>query len=136
MVQLRQERGHVAVRRMLDDRLRAFNQAAVGNPDFARLTLTVRDRGRIVGGLSAEIFYGWMFIVALWVAEKHRRKGHGTSLMERAEAVALSRGATNVWLDTFGFQADGFYRKLGYRPFGRLEGYPPGHSRVWLTKAL
>ena len=33
------------------------------------------------------------------------------------------RGANNVWLDTFGFQAEGFYRKLGYRAFGRLDAF-------------
>jgi GNAT superfamily N-acetyltransferase len=136
MVELRQERGHVAVRRLLDDRLHAFNQAAIGDPGFSRLTLTVRNRGRIVGGLAAEIYFGWMFVIALWIAEKHRGNKHGTALIERAEAVARERGARNVWLDTFAFQAEGFYRKLGYRPFGRLDDYPPGHSRIWLTKAL
>ena len=136
MVELRQERGHLAVRRLLDDRLRMFNQDAVGDPGFSRVTLTVRDRGRIVGGLAAEIYYGWMFVVALWIAEKHRGMKHGTALIRRAEAVARERGARKVWLDTFAFQADGFYRKLGYRPFGRLKDYPPGHSRIWLAKGL
>jgi hypothetical protein len=39
-------------------------------------------------------------------------------------------------VDTFGFQAPEFYRKLGYREFGRLDDFPAGHSRSWLTKAL
>ena len=60
---------------MLDDRLRAFNQAAVGNPGFSRLTLTVRDRGRLVGGLAAEIYYGWMFVIALWTRREAPSKG-------------------------------------------------------------
>jgi ribosomal protein S18 acetylase RimI-like enzyme len=34
------------------------------------------------------------------------------------------------------FQAFGFYRRLGYEEFGRLEDIPPGHSRIYLQKAL
>jgi hypothetical protein len=39
-------------------------------------------------------------------------------------------------LDTFSFQARGFYEKLGYCVFGTLDDYPPGHSRFYLTKRL
>ena len=130
------ERVHGAARRAIRKGLYDFNDASVGHTTIKPLTLSVRDRGRIVGGLAAETYYGWMFVSLLWLDDKHRRKGLGTSLMQRAETEARSRGVTNVWLDTFGFQAEGFYRKLGYRQFGRLEDFPPGFSRIWLTKAL
>src|SRR6516165_7091346 len=41
----------------------------------------------------------------------------------------------SAWLDTFSFQARGFYEKLGYEEFGRLD-YPPGHHRHFLRKRL
>jgi GNAT superfamily N-acetyltransferase len=136
MVELRHERVHGPARRAIIKGLRAFNAASVGKTKFEPLTLTVRDRGRIVGGLAAETYYGWMFVSLLWIDEKHRGKGIGTALMEQAEAAALERGAGHVWLDTFGFQAEGFYTKLGYQPFGELTDFPPGFSRIWLMKAL
>ena len=46
------------------------------------------------------------------------------------------RGVRNAYVDTFSFQAPEFYRKLGYREFGRLDDFPTGHRRSWLTKAL
>jgi GNAT superfamily N-acetyltransferase len=136
MVELRVERVHGPARRALSKGLRAYNVAATGRSDSAPLTLTVREGSKIVGGLAAETYYGWMFVSLLWVDDKHRGKGIGSSLIERAEAEARARGVTDVWLDTFEFQAEGFYRKLGYRRFGHLDDFPPGFSRIWLTKRL
>jgi ribosomal protein S18 acetylase RimI-like enzyme len=72
----------------------------------------------------------------LWVAETYRGRGWGKSLMEAAEKEARRRGVRNAYVDTFSFQAPEFYRKLGYREFGRLDDFPTGHRRSWLTKAL
>ena len=124
------EKVHGPARREIAKGIRAFNVAAVGKSDYRPLTVTIRDRGKIVAGLAAETFFGWMFVSLLWVSDKHRGKGWGSSLIETAEAEARSRGVRNVYLDSFSFQA------LGYREFGRLREFPAGHDRVWMTKAL
>jgi len=98
--------------------------------------VTLNDKGRIVGGVIGETFIGWLFVKFLWVAETHRGKGWGKSLMEAAEKEAAKRGVRNAYVDTFSFQAPEFYRKLGYREFGRLDDFPAGYCRSWLTKAL
>jgi hypothetical protein len=56
--------------------------------------------------------------------------------MTLAEAEAVQRGCRAVALDTFSFQARGFYERLGYSVFGVLNDCPPGHSRFYLTKRL
>jgi predicted N-acetyltransferase YhbS len=127
---------HGPARREISKALRAYNVAAVGKSDYRPLTVTIRQRGEIVGGLTAETFFGWMFVSLLWVSERHRGKGWGSSLMQTAEAEARKRGVRNVYLDSFSFQAPPFYAKLGYREFGRLTEFPAGHDRVWMTKAL
>jgi hypothetical protein len=38
-------------------------------------------------------------------------------------------------VDTFSFQAPEFYRKLGFREFGRID-YPPEHQRIFFQKQL
>jgi predicted N-acetyltransferase YhbS len=130
------EKVHGPARREIVKGLRAYNVAAVGKFDHRPLTVTIRERGRIVGGLVAETFFGWMFVSILWVSEQHRGNGWGSSLMRTAEAEARDRGVRNVYLDSFSFQAPAFYAKLGYREFGRLQEFPAGHDRVWMTKAL
>ena len=55
--------------------------------------------------------------------------------MAAAEGRAIERGCHSSWVDTFSFQAPGFYPKLGYEPFGELD-YPPDFKRVFLQKRL
>jgi ribosomal protein S18 acetylase RimI-like enzyme len=123
-------------RRQLIKGLIAFNDSVVGKSKFKSLTITLRQGKEIVGGLAGSTWMGWFYVELLWITEKYRGKGYGRSLMMKAEAEARKRGIENVFLDTFSFQAPGFYKKLGYTEFGKLKNFPPGHTRFWLKKAL
>jgi hypothetical protein len=46
------------------------------------------------------------------------------------------RGVRSICLDTFSFQAPAFYKKLGFKQFGKLKDFPKGHERIWLKKVL
>jgi len=65
-----------------------------------------------------------------------RRAGVGRELMRRAESEAVARGCRGSYVDTFHFQARGFYEKLGYAIFGRLDDMPSGGARYYLSKNL
>jgi GNAT superfamily N-acetyltransferase len=133
---LRVEKVLGPAKREITKSLIAYNLAAAGKSNFRPLVLTVRDKGKIVGGLTADTYWGWMYVHLLWVSEPRRSKGWGRKLIEKAEAEARKRGVHDVFLESFTFQAPEFYMKLGYREFGRLKGFPLGHDRVYLTKAL
>ena len=123
--------------RAIGDGLDAFNNGVLGDPGYSPVRLFLRDEdGAIAGGLVAEIYLEWMYVRILWIADAHRGQGHGAALMRRAEDEAKGRGCRAVWLDTFTFQAPELYRKLGYREFGRLDDYPPGHARHFFVKSL
>ena len=114
-----------------------FNVRQTGIDDFRPLALTIADdAGAVVGGLWGRTMMGWLFVELLFVPEALRGQGIGTELLRRAEGEAVSRGCHHVWLDTFEFQARGFYERLGYRVFGELKDYPPGFSRYFMQKAL
>jgi ribosomal protein S18 acetylase RimI-like enzyme len=123
-------------KREIGKALRAYNVAVAGKSNYRPLAVTIREKGKIVGGLVAETYWNWMYVTLLWVSEQHRGKGWGSSLMKTAETEARKRGVRNVILDSFTFQAPAFYAKLGYRECGRVKGFPPGHDRVCMTKAL
>jgi len=136
MVSLHVDRVYGPAKREILKGLRGHIASTVGKVDHRPLTITLRHKGKIVGGLVGETFFGWLFVSLLWIADQHRGKGFGKSLVEAAEAEARKRGACRVYLDTFSFQAPGFYEKMGYREFGRLKEFPAGHDRVWMSKAL
>ncbi|TLU70471.1 GNAT family N-acetyltransferase [Lichenicoccus roseus] len=90
----------------------------------------------VIGGLWGDSAWGYLHIELLVVPEAMRGTGIGRTLLQRAEEEALCRGCHQVWLDTFSFQARGFYEKLGYSVFGTLEDYRVGHSRMFLRKTI
>jgi len=117
--------------------LRAYNIAKAGSLRFKPVAILLTDdAGNQVGGLWGECVYDWLFIEYLAVPEAYRGAEYGTALMARAESIAREHGCTGIWLDTFSFQARGFYEKLGFEVFGTIDDFPPGHQRFFLRKRL
>jgi GNAT superfamily N-acetyltransferase len=90
----------------------------------------------LAGGLLGGTYWGWLYVEILWLAADVHRMGYGSQLLAAAEQEALRRGCRHAHLDTFTFQAVGFYEKHGYRVFGALEDLPPGFTRYYLRKDL
>ncbi|TAG79424.1 MAG: GNAT family N-acetyltransferase [Betaproteobacteria bacterium] len=115
--------------------LAAFNRSKAGPSHSCGLFIILRDsRGDVVGGLSGETSRGWLFIDYLVVPEEDRGQGIGRQVVAMAESEAISRGCIGSWLNTFEFQARGFYEKLGYECFGQIDDHPPGYSRFFMKK--
>ena len=114
-----------------------YNEQFVGPSDFRPLVLVVRDpAGAVTGGLWGRTMYRWLWVWHLVLPEGMRRQGLGTRLMRAAAAEATARGCLGAMLDTFSFQAPGFYRRLGYEVFGTVEDMPPGHHVQFMKKRL
>jgi GNAT superfamily N-acetyltransferase len=92
--------------------------------------------GELLGGLAGHLRYGWLHIDLLWVAERARGSGLGARLVGDAEAEAVRRGCGRSRVETWDFQAPGFYRKLGYRIVSAVPDYPPGVTDYLLVKEL
>ena len=117
--------------------LSKYNQQQTGDQKFQRLCFVLQAPDQeIVGGALGELYWEWFHLELLWVKEELRGQGYGYRLLMRAEEEARQRGARNVFLDTFSFQAPDFYKQYGYQVFGELQDYPPGHQRYFLKKQL
>ena len=117
--------------RLLDDGAEAlghpFNPQAVG--------FEARDGdGTFLGGIYGWGQLGWFFVKLLALAPEVRGKGTGSKLLARAEEVAREMGLAGVYLDTYDFQAPGFYKKLGYSEVGRLPKAGQHPQRIWFCK--
>ena len=117
--------------------LRAYNASKAGPTVSEQIALLVRDdNDEILGGLYGRVFYQWFFIELLSVPELARGQGMGSKLMQMAEDLARERCCVGLWLDTFEFQAPGFYKKCGYSEIGHIADYPPGHKHFFFQKRL
>jgi GNAT superfamily N-acetyltransferase len=114
-----------------------YNAKIVGPSGKTEITFHAKDGdGQLIGGANGFTHWNYFFLAHLWVSEKQRGTGLGSHLMETIEKEAVRRGCNHCWLDTFSFQAAGFYEKLGYTRFGQLEDYPTGHQRFFYVKSL
>ena len=117
--------------------IRNYNTQQAGDDKFQRLYFVLHAPDQvIVGGVIGATYWGWFYIDLLWVKDDLRGRGYGHRLLTLAEDEARQRGAKNAYLDTFSFQAPGFYQQHGYQVFGELQDFPDGHQRYFLTNQL
>ncbi len=116
--------------------LDGFNTAWAGpaNPQPLAVLLHGPDGREVVGGLWGHSMYRWFSIQMLYVPPALRETGNGTALVRAAEDTARARGCLGAQVDTFSFQARGFYERLGYRVFATLPDLPPGHACHYLAR--
>lgn len=107
------------------------------NVPFIPVNKVLKDiNGNVIGGINSILYYCWntMYIDMLWVAEKCRKNGHGSKLLNYIERLAQEEGCTLIHLETMDFQAKDFYTKNGYDVFGELDNVPNSHKRYYMRK--
>ena len=126
-----------AVRQAVESGLAAYNAQFAGPIEHGVLTISARDDNKkIIGGLIAQSLWKWMHVDRLWVDESYRGKGIGHRLLVAAEREAQNRGCLYCYLNTFDFQARGFYEKHGYSVYAVQTDFPPGHKNFLMRKAF
>ena len=114
-----------------------YNSSQAGPSQSRPIAVLLKNNeGEVIGGLWGHTGYQWLFTQLLVVPANLRGRGVGTEIMQLTEREAMSRGCHGAWLDTFEFQARGFYERIGYECFGELPSYPKGFSRFFMKKAL
>ncbi|WP_294535117.1 GNAT family N-acetyltransferase [uncultured Rhodoblastus sp.] len=100
-------------------------------------TLAARDqRGEWIGGVNGVIHWRWLYISQFYLAPDWRRNGLGRALLAEVENFARETACVGLYLDTFEAGPLDFYCKCGFAISGRIENFPPGAERTFLSKAL
>ncbi|MFD1850783.1 GNAT family N-acetyltransferase [Oceanobacillus bengalensis] len=110
----------------LPDELKTPNEA---------ISFVLKDvEGRIVGGITGNMYWHSLHVDFLWVDESVRNEGYGSKLLRKMEDFAQDKACRLIHLDTFSFQAPEFYKKNGYEVFGTIENHPKGFNQYFLQK--
>jgi len=81
-----------AARQFIVNGVDYYKIAVTGLPDWFPVNFILHgERRDVLGGVLGQLWGGWLQVTHLWVTEAARGAGHGTRLMENAEAYARSR---------------------------------------------
>lgn len=123
--------------RFLGDRLYDYNAEQTGVDDGQWLAIFIRDDQQTIrAGIEGWTWCGSCYIRTVWVHQDWRGQGVGTKLLQAVEQEAIKRGCQQIVLESFSFQAPGFYQQLGFEVFAILDEHPRGHQHHYLRKPL
>ncbi len=123
--------------REYNDEHSLFHQESRQKDSILPLNLIVTDnKQQWIGGITAEVYWGWVEINKFWFSKDYRGRGIGGQLLDKAEKTAKEMGATRALLTTYEFQARTFYEQRGYQVVGEIKDYPPGSSYYTMVKLL
>lgn len=100
------------------------------------LEIILLDHGKVAGGIYGYSIWGTLEIQKLAVSEDYRNKGLRKQLIAAAIEEAKVRKCSYVSLNTFSFQAPGFYEKLGFEKIGTEDDFPKGAAKYYYRKTL
>ena len=102
--------------RTLEQNLHSFDYELTNTNNNKKISFGYYDQNKLVAGITAKIEgYKILYIETLFVDIKYRHLGIGKNLMMQMEQRAIFEGIKVIRLDTYSWQALGFYQKLNYK---------------------
>ena len=94
------------------------------------------DNDKLVGGAIGFVDYNWYYLDLLYVDDDYRGIDVGSNLIKNIETFAKAEKLTGIRVETWNFQARGFYEKQGFTVFAELNNCPPGTIEYHLKKEI
>ena len=100
--------------------LGGFNEPVFGNMVIEEFGCFLRDENQVIlGGATGELVGKVALVEYVWVEEKLRGQGYGYKNFDVLENSIKDKNITEIHLDTYSFQAAGFYEKMGFKEVAR-----------------
>jgi len=116
--------------------LRNNTPADIKISDIKNCNFLAFDNDKLIGGAIGFIQYNWYFLDLLYIDEKYRGQDIGTNLLKQIEDFARKENLIGVRMETWDFQARGFYEKNDYTMFAEIKDCPPGTICYFLKKEI
>lgn len=104
------------------------------NEKATHFSVFAKDGTQIIGGALIWEHSDALYIDVLWCNEKYRKQGIGTKIITMIDGVAKNKGLPKIFVDTYAFQAQDFYKKHGFYCIGIVPEYMLGHDRIFMRK--
>lgn len=112
-----------------------FNNSII-NEKATHFSVFAKDNEKIIGGALIWEHSDALYIDVLWVDEKCRGHGVGSEIISLIEEKANKKGIRKLFVDTYAFQAQEFYKKNGFEVIGIVPKHLLDHDRVFMKKVL
>jgi ribosomal protein S18 acetylase RimI-like enzyme len=130
------ETGKGEVYDLLLKNIQAYNESHVGRYIRNFFALYIKSNNKIIAALNGHSLGDNCFINLVWVNEECRHQGLGSKLFAQLESYARSKNCKMIQLETYDFQAKGFYDQLGYTAVATFKNVFMGHTRYFMEKVL
>ncbi len=95
-----------------------------------------KNHEEIIGGALVWEHSDALYIDTLWLMENYREQGIGSTILSMIEKIAIEKKLNGIFVDTYEFQAQEFYKKHGYSLIGIIPKYLLGYSRLFMKKDI
>lgn len=122
---------------IVDEGLMRFNAEQAPMHEVHALRCFEADaQGRVIAGAVGRLWRDCAELLQLWVHDQHRGQGVGRRVLQAFERDAAAHGARQVFLETFSFQALGFYARCDYATDWVNSRFPHGICKHHMSREI
>lgn len=119
--------------KVIRDGILDFNGHII-NEQATHFSLFAKDGAQIIGGALIWEHSDALYIDVLWCNEKYRKQGIGTKIITMIDGIAKNKRLPKIFVDTYAFQAQDFYKKHGFYCISIVPEYMLGHDQIFMRK--
>lgn len=121
--------------KIIRDGIVNFNSQII-HDKATHFSVFVKENARIIGGALIWEHSDALYIDVIWCDENYRKKGIGSKILTMIDDEAANKDLSKIFVDTYAFQAQDFYKKHGFYCIGTIPQYLLGHDRMFMRKDI